>query len=281
MLTTSSSSDLKEYLANLKSAGKTIGFVATMGALHGGHMALIQRSKRECDATVCSIFVNPTQFNNPEDLEKYPRNLSQDLELLDAHHCDIAFIPTVDELYEEGEQAKAYDFGGIEVMMEGKFRPGHFDGVGTIINKLCRLIEPNRAYFGEKDWQQLLVVKKLAEIEGLNTEMVGCSIEREESGLAMSSRNFRLSQADKERAAFIFQQLQWAKDHYATLPIANIEDQVNAAFCARPEFDLEYFWIVDGKTMQPISDKEQAVLPRAFVAAHLSGVRLIDNISLI
>ncbi len=277
MFITSSKAELKAYLTTQKNNEKTIGFVATMGALHNGHMALVEQSKEETDITVCSIFVNPTQFNNPSDLEKYPRNLKKDIDLLDLHHCDAVFTPSPEEMYTQGEKAKEYDFGGIEILMEGKFRPGHFNGVGTIINKLFRLIEPDKAYFGKKDYQQLLVIQKLAEIENLPTEVIGCEIQREKNGLAMSSRNERLSEEAKEKCGFIYQQLLWARDQFTELSLPEIHEKINKAFSDRPLFDLEYFAIVDADSMQPITEKININHVRAFIAVHVEGVRLIDN----
>ena len=280
MFVTSSKQELQAYLTHQRKTGKTVGFVATMGALHEGHMALIDQSKDETDVTVCSIFVNPTQFNNPSDLEKYPRNLQRDLDLLEVNHCDVVFTPTTDEMYSIGETAKSYDFGGIEVLMEGRFRPGHFDGVGTIINKLFRIIEPERAYFGKKDYQQLLVIEKLVDIEKLPVKVVGCEIQREENGLAMSSRNERLSDTAKEESGFIHKQLMWARENFTRLSLAEIHETINKSFSERPLFDLEYFAIVDAKTMQPIENKINVDHVRAFIAVHVEGVRLIDNVAL-
>ena len=280
MFVTSSKSELQSYLNAQKSSGKTVGFVATMGALHKGHMALIGQSKRETDVTICSIFVNPTQFNNPSDLEKYPRNLQRDLDLLEINHCDAVFTPTNEVMYAVDEKAKEYDFGGIEILMEGRFRPGHFNGVGTIIYKLAQLIEPDRAYFGKKDYQQLLVIERLVQIEKLPVKVVGCEIQREENGLAMSSRNERLSEEARNKSGYIYKQLQWARENFTEKSIPEIHSVVNRAFSAKPFFDLEYFAIVDAETMQPIESKIDINHVRAFIAVHVEGVRLIDNIAL-
>lgn len=280
MLVTTSKDELSAYIRIQKKLGKSVGFVPTMGALHDGHMSLVRQAKAENDIVVCSIFVNPTQFNNPEDLEQYPRKTEKDLELLELHQCDVAFTPSNHEMYSLGETAQQYHYDGLENKMEGKFRPGHFDGVGTIVNKLLRIVQPDKAYFGEKDYQQLLIIKKLVEIEQLDVEIVGCAIQRESSGLAMSSRNERLSKTERENAAFIYQQLQWARENYLDLSLEEIHETVNRNFTSLPEFDLEYFAMVDGNTLEEIKDKSSAKAPRAFVSVHLSKVRLIDNIAL-
>jgi len=187
-----------ENQLNLINNEQTIGFVPTMGALHKGHLSLIKKAKKENDIVVVSIFINPTQFDNSEDLKKYPKTLDKDLELLKSVNCDYVFTPNVSEVYQDDISANSFDFGGIENEMEGKFRKGHFDGVGTIVKRLFEIVKPNKAYFGEKDFQQLQIIKKLTEIENLPIEIIGCKIFREKDGLAMSSRNTRLTKEQRE-----------------------------------------------------------------------------------
>ena len=206
---------LKSYINAQKEQGKSIGFAPTMGTLHSGHLSLYEHARKDNDIVISSIFVNPTQFNNPEDLEKYPRTIDKDIDLLKEHgFVDAVYIPTINDIYPNGAQSKQYDFGGLESEMEGKFRPGHFDGVGTVVEELLRQVQPNRAYFGEKDFQQLAIIKKLIEITGLPVEIYGIPIVREENGLALSSRNQRLSPERKEEAKLIYETLTKANEDF-------------------------------------------------------------------
>ncbi len=273
-------SELNKYLQVQKELGKKVGFVATMGALHDGHLSLIELAKRENDLVICSIFVNPTQFNNPEDLKKYPRNEKRDIDQLESVHCDIAYIPEVSDIYGDKPTSVAYDFGTLASDMEGKYRPGHFAGVGTVVHRLFEILIPDRAYFGEKDYQQLLVVKKLAEIENLPVEVIGGETRREPSGLAMSSRNERLSDVEKNEAAIIYQKLQEAREQYPYKPLSEISTAIAGFFADHPTMDLEYFFIVNGDDLQPLQDKQHVDNPRAFIAVYVRDVRLLDNISL-
>jgi pantoate--beta-alanine ligase len=251
-----------------------------MGALHSGHLSLMQRSLSENAITVTSIFVNPTQFNNPEDLQKYPRTLEADAaKIKTLSDAIIIFAPGVDEMYEGNTTSSHYSFDGLENQMEGAHRPGHFDGVGTIVKKLFDIVKPTNAYFGEKDFQQLQIVKKLAEKNHMPINIVGCPISREPSGLAMSSRNERLSPHEKQEAAFIYQTLQEAKNKFATNSIAAVKHYVATAFAAHPEFTTDYFEIAPEDSLVPTSLKENTKY-RAFIAVFLGNVRLIDNISL-
>ena len=281
MLIFNNKADLKTCLASLPFNNPAIGFVPTMGALHEGHLSLLEQSVRENDVTVVSIFVNPTQFNNPEDLEKYPRTLDADVEKIKTVNPDIiVFAPSVNEMYDGDTTSSAFSFDGLEDQMEGKHRPGHFDGVGTIVKKLFEIVIPTNAYFGEKDFQQLQVVKKMTQKSNLPVHVVGCPIHREANGLAMSSRNERLSPDERQEAAIIYKILQQAKQAFAeNASPEDIKKQVEDSFIAHPEFKLEYFEIADEDTLKTITTKENKKY-RAFIAVYISNIRLIDNISL-
>lgn len=280
MLIFSKKAQLQAHLAPYRQTGNTIGFVPTMGALHSGHLSLMQQSLQANTLTVISIFVNPTQFNNPEDLEKYPRTLDADAAKVATLSQDIIiFAPTVDEMYDGNTVSSHYNFDGLEHQMEGAHRPGHFDGVGTIVKKLFEIVQPTNAYFGEKDFQQLQIVKKLVEKEQMPINVIGCPISREESGLAMSSRNERLSAEERTGAATIYQILQEARQRFAHESIEAVKHYAEQAFKAYPEFKTEYFEIAEEATLLPATLKENGKY-RAFVAVFLGNVRLIDNISL-
>ncbi|MFN0728382.1 pantoate--beta-alanine ligase [Polaribacter gochangensis] len=272
-------STLIPCLSLLKEKNKQIGFVPTMGALHKGHQSLVEESIENNDYTVVSIFVNPTQFNNADDLKKYPKTLKEDLQLLENIGCDIVFIPTVEEIYAQTVVSKSYSFDGIENQMEGKFRKGHFDGVATIVQTFFEIIQPDNAYFGEKDFQQLQVVKKLAEKENIPVKVIGCPIYRENDGLAMSSRNIRLSKAQRNEAPFIYQTLKKVVDFAKTKSIKEMYEFVKNEF-ATTSLELEYFTIAEENTLAEVSEINFDKKPRAFIAVNIGGIRLIDNISL-
>lgn len=257
-----------------------VGFVPTMGALHQGHLSLISQSVAHNGITVVSIFVNPTQFNNPDDLLKYPRTLEADVQKIATVSPDVlVFAPEVDEMYDGNTQSAHYDFDGLENKMEGAHRPGHFDGVGTIVKKLFDIVRPTNAYFGEKDFQQLQIVKKLVEKNNMPINIVGCPISREDSGLAMSSRNERLTPGERTGAALIYKILQEARENFKTQSIALVKQHALEAFKTHPEFTPEYFEIADEDTLEPATLTENRKY-RAFIAVFLGNVRLIDNISL-
>jgi pantoate--beta-alanine ligase len=252
-----------------------------MGALHQGHLSLIEKSLTENQVTVVSIFVNPTQFNNPEDLEKYPRTLEKDTQKIGTVNKDVLiFAPSVDDIYEGKTIAKAFDFDGLENQMEGKHRPGHFDGVGTIVKRLFEIVTPTNAYFGEKDFQQLQIVKKMVEKHQMAVNVIGCPIYREANGLAMSSRNERLTPQQKEDSSLIYKTLKTAKEKFGTESAKDITDWVESVFEKNPEFKLEYFQIADEAQLLPIDKKDTAKKYRAFIAVFINSIRLIDNISL-
>lgn len=273
--------DLNLYLSNVNAQKDTVGFVPTMGALHAGHLSLLKKSIENNTFTVISIFVNPTQFNNAEDLDKYPRTLESDVEKIKTISDKILlYAPSISDIYEQELQSETFDFGGIEHQMEGKFRPGHFDGVGTVVKKLFEIVNPNRAYFGEKDFQQLQIVKKLVEIENLPVTIVGCEIYREENGLAMSSRNERLSKEERATAAMLYKTLKEAKELFATHTPSEVKEFVSTVFENHPLITLEYFEIANETTLVPSETKTEGISYRAFLAVFINNIRLIDTISL-
>ncbi len=274
-------SALKEYLSPFISANKSIGFVPTMGAIHEGHLSLMKNSIAENDLTVVSIFVNPNQFNNQEDLKKYPRTLEKDTNLIASLSEDIIiFAPSVEEIYGNNSTAQSFDYDGLESHMEGANRPGHFDGVGTILTILFELIRPTKSYFGEKDFQQLQIVKKLVKKHNIPVKIIGCPIFRHENGLAMSSRNERLSEKGKQEATFIYEVLQQAKSNFTKLSISELINWVSTKFEEKPHIHLEYFEIADEDTLATATTKEENKKYRGFIVAHIENVRLIDNIAL-
>jgi pantoate--beta-alanine ligase len=272
---------MTSFRLQLEKDGGTLGLVPTMGALHEGHLELVRRACSENDTVLVSIFVNPTQFNNPEDLDKYPKNLDADLRKLEGIPCKIhVFAPEVAEMYEEGVKSREFDFNGMDRVMEGSYRPGHFDGVGTIVETLLRLTRPDRAYFGEKDYQQLQIIKRLVSQERIPVSIIACPIVRESDGLAMSSRNQLLTKRLRPKAGFIHQTLLEAKSRFGTESAEKVKDFVRETFASQPDFELEYMEIADAETLEPVLRKDDARTYRGFIAAYLDGVRLIDNIPL-
>jgi pantoate--beta-alanine ligase len=281
MLIFNKKSDLSAFLSPFINQNKSIGFVPTMGALHEGHLSLLKNSLSENDITVMSIFVNPTQFNNAEDLDKYPRTLERDVQIMLAlSNSIIVYAPEVEDIYEGNTVSENFEYDGLENQMEGKHRPGHFDGVGTIVKRLFEIVQPNKAYFGEKDFQQLQIVKKLVSKYNIPVEVIGCPIHREPNGLAMSSRNERLSAIAKEKAAIIYQILSDAKKLFQTNSAEETILFVENKFKKHPEFQLEYFEIADEATLLPVSQKVSDKKYRGFIAIFIENIRLIDNISL-
>jgi pantoate--beta-alanine ligase len=272
---------LIDYLKSIKTLHSTIGFVPTMGALHQGHLTLMQQSLAENDYTVVSIFVNPTQFNNLEDLSKYPRTLDADISKISHLNSKIIlYAPAVDDVYEGEILSQEFDFDGLENQMEGKFRPGHFNGVGTIVKRLFEIVTPTNAYFGEKDFQQLQIVKKMVEKNNLPVNVKGCVIHRESSGLAMSSRNERLTEEQKIDGALIFKTLNSAKEKFKTNSAKSVTEWVEQLFKKNTSIELEYFQIADEKTLMPCLRKNKNKNYRAFIAVIVNNIRLIDTISL-
>lgn len=270
---------LQGYLSNID-INKTIGFVPTMGALHQGHLSLIKRSQLENDLTVVSIFVNPTQFDKKEDLITYPKTQQKDIDLLISIDCDIAFFPSTEDVYLEKVESQNFDFGGLEKVMEGSFRDGHFDGVGTVVKRLFEIVKPTNAYFGEKDFQQLQIIKKMVEIEKIPVNIIGCEIYREDDGLAMSSRNTRLNKVQRKEAPLIYQTLLKAQDQFHDNDINDVKEMVKNTFKNNPILNLEYFEIADIDTLTPTSLKIKEKKYRGFIAVFADTIRLIDNVAL-
>ena len=273
--------DLKEFTLSLKSEGKTVGLVPTMGALHAGHISLVDRAVADNDATIVSVFVNPTQFNNPADLATYPRNEQADFELLEKANATAVFAPSVEEIYPEGEseQTHVFDLGSVAEVMEGKFRPGHFQGVAQIVSKLFRMVEPTYAYFGEKDFQQIAVIRRMAMTEGIDINIVSCPIKREDDGLAMSSRNVRLTESQRATAPGIYATLKYSLEYSQAHSVAATHDTVVERINALPECEVEYFSIVDGITLQPIEEWTDSEYIVGCITVYCGDVRLIDNIT--
>lgn len=275
MLVVTKIEELKDVLFRISSNVKSVGLVPTMGALHQGHLSLLQRAKSENAVVVCSIFVNPVQFNNAEDLKKYPRTLEKDLQLLEGI-ADIVFAPTPDEVFPEPPKEK-YNFGKLESVMEGAFRPGHFNGVAIIVNRLLEWVKPDKAYFGEKDFQQVVIIKELVKQNKIKTQIVVCPIVREKNGLAMSSRNKRLSRQEFETAAQIHQILESSKSLFGQ-PIKHIKEFVVEEIAKIDGFRLDYYEIVDDKTLQSVEFPDLSNGVIGCIAVYVGEVRLIDNV---
>ncbi len=270
--------ELKSFISECKGEGKTIGLVPTMGALHNGHLSLVERARKDNDIVVVSVFVNPTQFNNKEDLRTYPRTEKRDCELLESAGCDVAFIPSVEEIYPEPD-TRVFDLGKVAEVMEGKHRPGHFNGVAQIVSKLFAIVEPYRAYFGEKDFQQIAVIRRMVELEGFDLEVVACPIVREADGLALSSRNVRLTEEQRAVAPNIaktlMESLNFAKSHTVADTVKFVVDKINSY----PDLEVEYYEIVNGHDMQAIGDWGDSDYVVGCVTVYCGDVRLIDNIA--
>lgn len=280
MVISTTKKELKSLLSSsLKK--ESVGLVPTMGALHTGHLSLVSKAISENKKVVVSIFVNPTQFDNSEDLEKYPKTLEADIALLVTISEEIiVFAPTIEEIYADNVKTKSYEFHGLDEVMEGEFRDDHFNGVGTIVEALLKLVKPHRAYFGEKDFQQLQIIKKMVELEKIPSKIIGCPIVREPSGLAMSSRNERLSKLMRKEAAFIYKTLKKAKNKFGTNSAQYVKEWVKEKFEKHPQLKLEYIEIADVDTLKPVLKKQKSKKYRAFIAVYADDVRLIDNIAL-
>ena len=269
--------DLRLLLDESRAAGNSVGLVPTMGALHAGHASLVERAVKENDVVVVSVFVNPTQFNDKNDLKNYPRTLDADRALLERIGATVAFAPSVEEMYPE-EDTRQFSFAPLDTVMEGACRPGHFNGVAQIVSKLFYAVEPDRAYFGEKDFQQLAIIREMVRQLGIELEIVGCPIVREEDGLAMSSRNTLLSEDERERALTIsstlFASADFAKINTLAATKAFVEDMINDT----PGLELEYYQIVDGNTLQEIGEWKDSDYVVGCIALFCGNVRLIDNI---
>jgi pantoate--beta-alanine ligase len=279
MIVYSKIADIKKRIQSF-TKDTTIGFVPTMGALHEGHLSLIKKAIIENDVVVVSIFVNPTQFDKKEDLVNYPTPLEKDLKLLEAINCDIVFTPNSSEIYGNKIKSESFNFDGLEFQMEGKFRTGHFNGVGTIVKSLFEITTPTNAYFGEKDFQQLQIIKKLVEKHHFPINIINCEIFREPDGLAMSSRNARLTEKQRLAAPFIYKTLVTAKTLFGTKNAKYIINWVEDEFKNHPLLKLEYFEIADEETLKPIKKTFPGQKYRAFIAVFAGKIRLIDNIRL-
>lgn len=268
--------ELREALTACRK-GKSVGFVPTMGALHAGHASLFERARAENDVFVASVFVNPIQFNNPDDLKNYPRNFEADCDILKNTGCDMVFAPSVDEMYPQGESVKSYTFGALESVMEGAQRPGHFKGVGVVVGLLFELVEPDKAYFGEKDFQQVAVIQDLVRQMGIKTQIVSCPIKRAEDGLALSSRNALLTPENRFKAPHIHATLRASKD-MADRSCGEVKEWVKKQIAALPGMQLEYFEIAHPLSLQTAADDAPARGNVGFIVVWMGKVRLIDNI---
>ncbi|OWR14994.1 pantoate--beta-alanine ligase [Chryseobacterium sp. VAUSW3] len=272
---------LLDYIERQKEMGKKVGFAPTMGALHDGHISLYEAARKENDLVISSIFVNPTQFNNASDLEKYPRTIEKDIEILEkSAFVDAVYIPEVTDIYPEGLKSKEYNFDGLENEMEGKFRPGHFNGVGTVVEELFRQVKPDNAYFGDKDYQQLAIIKKLVEKLNLPIKIHGVPIYREKNGLAMSSRNKRLDHEQCEAAKVIYETLVKVNDWFRIITVSEIYQRVRDIFEDQRGMVLEYFEIADEATLKETDFFYKDRNYRAFIVVFVGDVRLIDNMHL-
>jgi pantoate--beta-alanine ligase len=275
-------SALQQLIAPLQKAKSIVALVPTMGALHKGHLSLIKLAQQKADIVICSIFVNPTQFTDPKDLEKYPRPLVHDIEMLKEAGCNVVFMPTVKEMYPSFPDPENWhiDLGPAEFLLEGEFRKGHYQGVTQIVKKLFDAVNPNVAFFGQKDFQQVLMIKNMVAHFNLPVEIISCPIIREDDGLAMSSRNIHLSAIDRERALVLSSSLQYVKDNYNEEALPELLAKASTIINSIEGVTLEYFTIADGETLLPITDKKAVQNPIALVAAKVGETRLIDNMLL-
>ena len=270
-------SGLQKELHALQEQKKTIGFVPTMGALHEGHLTLVRRCAAENDVCVVSIFVNPTQFNNKSDLENYPRTLDNDAKLLEEVNCSIIFAPMENEIYPEPD-ARVFDFGQLGEVMEGKYRPGHFNGVAQVVSRLFDMVKPDRAYFGEKDFQQLAIIRKMVKQYKIPVEIIGCPTVREADGMALSSRNMRLSKEEREKAVLISHTLLKSCNFAGEKSVAELKKWVVDQISEEPLLEIEYFDIVNASTLQSINNWDDAQYVVGCITVYCGDVRLIDNV---
>lgn len=272
---------LQNYLNKLKESGKSVGFVPTMGALHKGHLSLISLCKSESDITVCSIFINPTQFNDKKDFDKYPITIGEDILELERIKCDVLFLPSVQEIYPNGTvSTRTYNIGELETVLEGKYRPGHFQGVCQVVDRLLNIVQPAKLFLGQKDFQQSKVIERLIEILGLSIELVVGETTREPSGLAMSSRNMRLDEEEKEKALSIYSTLKFINEHYKKIAFDKLIEQSENFLLNNGFSKVDYVVIANAKTLVPVSNFDGLVKHVALIAAFMGDVRLIDNLLL-
>ena len=274
-------SNLIIKLTNLKKNNFKIGLVPTMGALHKGHISLVERSIKENDYSIVSIFINPAQFNNKKDLKSYPKNLTKDCNYLDSISSDIIiFAPEINDIYDNNLSVKKFNFYGLDKFMEGKYRKGHFNGVATIVSYLFNIVKPNNAYFGEKDFQQLRIIQELVSGNNIPVNVIGCQTIREKDGLALSSRNTKLSKHYRKIASKVYEIINYVRINFASMSFLEIYTYVDKFFDNIPEIELEYFTIAESKLLQPVKEKIKNKQYRAFIAVRLNGIRLIDNMKL-
>jgi pantoate--beta-alanine ligase len=275
------SKDVYRYLENLRKKGRSIGFVPTMGALHTGHISLLKRAKSENDVVCCSIFVNPTQFNDQNDFNKYPKPVEKDIEILYEVNCDLLFLPEVEEIYPNGlDHLKNFDLGDLENMLEGASRPGHFKGVTNVVDRFLEIVSPHRLYLGQKDFQQVKVIQKLLRITGRNVELVMCPILRGENGLALSSRNSRLTPQQRENASALSKTLFFIRDHYKEYTLKDLQFEATLRINRIPETSVDYLQFCNADSFQIINSWIEAHEIVAVAAININGVRLLDNILL-
>ncbi|HLX65893.1 MAG TPA: pantoate--beta-alanine ligase [Puia sp.] len=273
------SGDLVKWLKQESASGRSVGFVPTMGALHAGHISLITISNLEADITVCSIFVNPTQFNDPKDFQKYPITLEKDIALLEAAGVDILFLPSVAELYPDGTaNLEHYDLGSLETLLEGKYRPGHFQGVCQVMQRLLRIVLPDQLFMGQKDYQQCMVIQRLLTLMGLPTRLHRCPIVREADGLAMSSRNIRLNPTERANATAMYQALLSLSQNFRINPNPSLAEA--GTILKKAQFRIDYISVADANTLEPVSDPTTGTAVVALIAAFQGDTRLIDNMLL-
>ena len=274
-------SELNQKREEFRKSGQSLGFVPTMGALHDGHLSLIKRSKEENSKTAVSVFVNPTQFNNPDDLIRYPRTPEKDSGLLESVQTDLAFFPDEDQIYPDGRsENESFDFGNLERVMEGRFRPGHFKGVAQVVSRLFEIVNPRAAYFGEKDFQQLAIIRELVRIKKYDIEIVGCPTVREHDGLAMSSRNLLLTPEMRTEAAKISQALFYVRSHQKKMGVEELKQKAIEMISGSGTLKVEYLEIAEEKTLQPVNEWNDKIKLRCLTAVQAGNIRLIDNVQL-
>lgn len=269
-------SEIKNISQQIRLAGQSLGFVPTMGALHAGHLQLLQTARTENQVVCCSIFVNPIQFNNAEDYQRYPRVVEDDIRILEENQCDYLFLPQAADMYPR-PLGLSFQFGQLETVMEGRFRPGHFSGVAAVVSKLFHLVNPHKAYFGQKDLQQYLIIRRLVEDLNFNLELVCHPIIRESDGLAMSSRNRRLSEPERRQAVELYKSLTLARQWLQTKTVAEVKAAVADYLAGFEHIRLEYFEVADAESLQPLAAAQSSQGVALCIAAYLGSVRLIDN----
>lgn len=278
MIILKTAEEIKIYSQKLP--GKSRGFVPTMGALHNGHVSLLKKSKQDCDATVCSIFINPTQFNNAEDFKKYPVTIEKDIDLLEKNDCDVLFLPEVKEIYPAGiESTEHFDLGYLETILEGKYRPGHFQGVCQVVKRLLQIVNPTHLFIGQKDYQQCMVLKRLLQLMKSDIELIICKTLREENGLAMSSRNLRLTEKEKNHAAEIYKTLLFIKQNIKNISLEELKKEAEK-YLTEKNFKIDYVEICNAADLKIISKDDDKQNLIALIAAYINNVRLIDNMLL-